>query len=93
MSQFNGEIWSELSAMRREIKSLRATVERLERYDTERFLFRQRLHDVTKCSTCGEVHECAVISNSLKSTGGELVALCESCWTRNRQQAAPQAAA
>ena len=88
MSEYNGEVWAELAAMRRELKSLRATVERLERYDTERFLFRQKLHDVTRRQGCGEMHECALLGKGLKSTGGELVTLCESCWTRNREQAA-----
>jgi len=87
MSEYNGEIWAEFSAMRRELKAIKATVVRLEAADLERFLFRQRLHDVTKCASCGETHECAVISNSLKSTGGQLTAVCESCWTRNREQA------
>ena len=84
----NTEVWAEFAAMRREIKALKATVQRLEASDTERFLFRQRLHDVTRCAVCHETHECAVISNGLKSTGGQLTAVCESCWTRNRQQAA-----
>jgi len=89
MSEYNGEVWAELSAVRREIKSLRATVERLERYDTEHFLFRQRLHDVTKCSACGEVHECAVIPHGPVTVGGDgLRAVCESCFIRGHERQA-----
>jgi hypothetical protein len=88
MSEYNTELWDELTAMRRDIRVLKAAVRRLEASDLERYLFQQRLHDVTRCGECGETHECAVISGSMKSTNGELVALCESCWTRNRQQVA-----
>lgn len=84
---FNEEVWAEFASVRRELKALKAQVQRLEAADLERFLFRQRLHDVTRCASCGEKHECAVVSGGIKSTNGELVALCESCWTRNREQA------
>jgi hypothetical protein len=92
MSENNGEIWGVFAAVRREIKSLRATVERLERCDTERFLFRQRLHDVTRCDVCHEVHECAVLPHGPVTVGGNgLRAVCESCLIRGRERQAARA--
>ena len=88
MSEYNGEIWAELTAVRRELKSLRAQVECLEAADLRSYLWRQRVHDVTKCDVCHETHECAVISNGLKSTGGHLTAVCESCHIRRQEHRA-----
>ena len=88
MSGYNGEIWGELSAVRREIKGLRATVERLEAADLRSYLWRQQLHDLGRCDVCGERHEVAVVSGGIKSTGGPLVAVCESCYIRRQERQA-----
>jgi len=89
MSENNGEIWGELSAVRREIKGLRATVERLEAADLRSYLWRQHVHDLGKCDACGERHEVALVTRGPVTIGGNgLRALCESCFIRRQERQA-----
>ena len=83
---FNEEVWAEFAAMRRELKALKATVTRLEAADLRSYLWRQQVHDLGKCEVCGEPHEVAVVSGGLKSTGGQLTAVCESCYIRRQER-------
>lgn len=93
MSEYNGEVWAELTSVRRELKSLRATVERLEAADLRSYLWRQQLHDLGKCDSCGERHEVAVVAHGPVTVGGDgLKAVCESCYIRGHErQAVPSA--
>jgi hypothetical protein len=92
MSEYNGEIWAEFAAMRRELKALKATVARLEAADLVAYLFRQYLHDVTRCADCGEMHECAVVPAGPVSVAHDgLKAICQSCFIRGHERS--QAAA
>jgi len=86
MSENNGEIWAEFAAVRRELKALKATVERLEAADLRSYLWRQQVHDLDKCDVCGEPHEVAVVPRGIKSTGGQLVTVCESCYIRRQER-------
>jgi hypothetical protein len=88
MSEYNTELWDELTAMRHDIKALKHQVQRLEQADLHAFLWRQHVHDLGKCEVCGEPHECAVVPRGIKSTGGQLTAVCESCFIRGREVAA-----
>ena len=89
MSGNNGEIWGEFAAVRRELKSLRATVERLEAADLRSYLWRQQLHDLGKCDSCGERHEVAVVPIGPRAAVGGAIglkAICESCFIRGRER-------
>jgi hypothetical protein len=88
MSENNGEVWAEFAAMRREIRALKAQVTRLEGADLAAYLFRQHLHDLGRCDVCGERHEVAVVARGIKSTGGHLTAVCESCFIRGHERQA-----
>jgi hypothetical protein len=80
------EVWAEFATMRRELKSLRATVERLEAADLRAYLWRQRVHDLGKCDMCNERHEVAVVPNGPVTVGGDgLKAVCESCFIRRHE--------
>jgi hypothetical protein len=93
MSEYNGEIWGELTAMRRELKALKSQVQRLEAADLRSYLWRQHVHDIGKCEVCGEPHEVAVVPIGPRAAVGGAIGLrevCESCFirTRERQQVA-----
>jgi hypothetical protein len=88
---YHEDVWAELASVRRELKSLRATVERLEAADLRSYLWRQHVHDIGKCEVCGEPHECAVVPRGIKSTGGQLTAVCESCYIRRQERQAVMA--
>ena len=91
MSEYNGEVWDELSAMRRDIRQLKAQVVRLEQADLMAYLWRQRVHELGRCDKCGESHEVALVPVGPMAVGGapedQLRAVCESCFIRGLEQA------
>jgi len=87
----NTEVWAEFAAMRRELKALRATVERLEGHDLVAYLWRQHPHDLGRCDKCGEPHELAVVPIGPRAAVGGAIglkAICESCFIRGRERQA-----
>jgi len=84
---FNEEVWAELASVRREIKSLKATVERLEAADLRSYLWRNvGTHELGRCDSCHEPHELAVVRNGLKSNNDALTGLCLSCYIRRQER-------
>ena len=85
----NTEVWAEFAAMRRELKALKATVQRLEAADLRSYLWRQHLHDLGKCGVCGERHEVAVVPIGPRAAVGGAIGLrevCESCFIHGRER-------
>ena len=84
----NTEVWDELSAMRRDIRQLKAQVVRLEQADLMAYLWRQRVHELGKCDLCHEPHEVALVTRGPVTVGGNgLRAVCESCFIRGHERA------
>ena len=88
MSETNGEVWAEFAAMRRELKSLRATVERLEAADLRAYLWRNvGTHELGRCDSSHESHEVALVTRGPVTVGGNgLRAVCESCYIRGQER-------
>jgi hypothetical protein len=96
---YNEELWDDLAAMRRELATLKRKVAALEGQlpdlqaeHSARRTFNTLPHEVTKCASCGEKHDCALLKRGPVAMGRpvetQLVANCEACYISTQQRAA-----